>query len=212
MTRITEKLLQFNPDGIFTAADLASLFPDSSNARYSLMKRALAQEEIIRICRGLYALAPQFRREPVNPYRIAQLIYGPSYISMESALSFHGMIPEAVYATTCTCLNKSRNYDTSLGRFSYIRIPQRVFFTGVQRMVTASGDVFFMASPLKALAEFVYARKKNWTGLKPLIESLRIEEDAFSVLTAEDFEVLSGQYGNSRVGAFLSGIQKELAL
>lgn len=212
MTRIAEKLLQFNADCIFTAADLENLFPGSRNARYARIKRALASGELVRISRGLYTLAPSFRTTPLNPYRIAQMIHGPSYVSMESALSFYGMIPEAVYAITCVSRKKTRHYHTPLGKFSFVRVPQLVLFEGVNRVDNGHGNIFFMASPLKALADYVYVRKKSWQGLTPLKESLRLDDEALAVLKTENFSALVTNYQNKRVQVFLSAIQRELQL
>jgi len=212
MTRLTEKLLLMSPDRIFSAVDLANLIPASADTRHSLLKRALAAGELVRIRRGLYVLSAQLRRQTLDPFCLAQRIYGPSYVSMESALAFHGWIPEAVYATTCACLKKSCSYDTPFGFFQYTTIPQRVLFVGVERLGSQTGDVFFMASPLKALADYVHLRAMAWSGLSSLIANLRIDGDAFTSLVADDFEVVEDNSTSTRVRMFLSALRKELAL
>ncbi len=212
MTRLTEKLLLMSPDRIFSAADLANMVPASADTRHSLLKRALAAGELVRIRRGLYVLSAQLRRQALDPFCLAQRIYGPSYVSMESALAFHGWIPEAVYATTSVCLKKSRSYDTPFGFFQYSSIPQRVLFAGVARLVSGTGEVFFMASPIKALADYVHIREMTWAGLASLVENLRIDSDAFASLVAEDFEVVASNSTSARVRMFLSAMRKELGL
>jgi hypothetical protein len=51
---------------------------------------------------------------------------------------------------------------SKLGVFSYTRVPQGILYAGVDRLVDEAGDVFFMASPLKALAGYVHVHKKDW--------------------------------------------------
>lgn len=84
---------------------------------------------------------------------------------MESALSHHGWIPEAVYACTCASFANSREFATPLGAFSYRRVPQNAFFLGVDRCKDANGNVFFMATAAKALADYLYMQKLNWSGM-----------------------------------------------
>jgi len=69
-----------------------------------------------------------------------------------------------------------------------------------------------MASPLKALADYVYVRKKDWTGIKPVLDSLRIEADELERVTRESIEDLISNYSNSRLKKFLEGLGKDLNL
>ena len=116
------------------------MFPGSEDSRYGLVKRALASGEIIRIRRGLYCLAPKYQKKGINLYALAQLVYGPSYVSLESALSWHGWIPEAVHAITGASFKKAKEFTTPLGVFRYDRVPQQVFYTEVERLTDASGN------------------------------------------------------------------------
>jgi predicted transcriptional regulator of viral defense system len=212
MDTLTEKVFEYAPYGDFTSQDVATLFPGSENRRYGLVKRAIASGEVIHIRRGLYCLAPKYRRKNVNLYALAQHIYGPSYISLESALSWHGWIPEAVYALTSVSLGKSKEFDTPLGVFSYVPAPQKVFYIGVERLTDEDGNVFLMATPIKALVDYVYVHKKDWTGLKPITESLRVEPEEFESITADDIELVIDNYTNQRVQKFIKGLKKDLEL
>ncbi len=196
----------------FTTQELAALFPCSEDCRYGLVKRALAKGEIIDIRRGLYCLAPQYQKKSMNLFAVAQLVYGPSYISMETALSWHGWIPEAVQAVTSASFKKAKEFRTPLGLFSYVRVPQKVFYTEVQRRTDAAGNVFLMASPLKALADYVYVRKKDWTGIEPVAGSLRVEPEAWEQITPSALDALAGGYTSARVRRFLEGLRKDLHL
>jgi predicted transcriptional regulator of viral defense system len=212
MNKLTERILGLVPNSQFTSHDVATLFPGSDNQRYGLVKRAIASGEIIHIRRGLYCLARKYQKQGMNLYALAQHVYGPSYVSQESALSWHGWIPEAVHAITSTSFKKSKEFKTPLGVFSYERVPQEVFYAEVKRVMDDTGNVFLMASPLKALADYVYVRKRDWTGMGPVVGSLRIEAEEFEHITRDALEGLINNYANSRVKRFLEGLGKELHL
>ena len=212
MNKLTEKIFENAPYGYFTSQDVATLFPGSEDKRYGLVKRAIAGGEIINIRRGLYCLASKYQKKSINLYALAQHIYGPSYVSLESALSWHGWIPEAVYTLTSVSSGKSKEFKTPLGAFSYNRVPQKVFYTGVERLADEAGNIFLMASPMKALADYVYVHKKDWTDLKPAAESLRIELEEFESVTSGDLDSLIENYTSRRVQKFIKGLRKDLKL
>lgn len=213
MNRLTEKIFETNiPYGYFTTQEVATLFSDSSNKRYGLVKRAIAAGEIMHIRRGLYCLAPKYQKKKLNLYGLAEHIYGPSYVSLESALSWHSWIPEAVYTITSVSLGKSKEFETPLGFFSYTRIPQKVLYAGVSRLIDEAGNVFFMACPVKALADYVYVHKKDWTSIGQAVKSLRIELEDFGSIESDDICMLIDNYTSRRVKKFLKGIRKDLKL
>ncbi len=211
MNRLTEQFFQTST-GVFTQSDVYSSIDGTDFSRHGLIKRAMAAGEILNIRRGLYCLAPKFQKKPVSTYSLAQRIYGPSYISMETALSHHGWIPEAVYACTCASFGNSKEFKTPLGLFVYKRVPQHAFFLGVQRCKEENGNVFFMASPVKALVDYLYIHQLRWTGIDEPIGSLRIDEDEIACVTAEELESLLENYNNSRVKRFLTGWLGEVTL
>ena len=204
MNRLTEQFFKA-PTAVFTQSDVTALVGGTDFSRHGLIKRAMSAGEILNIRRGLYCLAPEFQKKPVSVYSLAQRIYGPSYISMETALSHHGWIPEAVYACTCASFGHSKEFETPLGVFNYKRVPQHTFFLGVQRCNDENGNVFFMASPVKALADYLYVHQLNWSGIDEPIGSLRINEDELTCVTAEELEALLDNYSNGRVKRFLTG-------
>ena len=210
MNRITQHF--FNaPTGVFTQPEVAVAIDGSDFSRHGLVKRALANGEILDIRRGLYCLAPRYQKKPVSLYGLAQRVYGPSYISLETALSYHGWIPEAVYACTCVSAGRAKEFTTPLGLFSYTRVPQRIFYAGVERCVDPDGNTWFMASPVKALADYVYVHRPNWTTVEEASTSLRIEADDLNSATQEQLDVLAGNYSNRRVRRFLSAWKEALS-
>ena len=212
MNRLIRKLIESMHPVVFSGQDMATLLPEGDNTRQALIKRAIASGELIHIRRGLYCLAPLYQKSRQSPYSIAQHIYGPSYISLESALRWHGWIPEAVSTYTSASFKNSKNFDTPLGLFSYRRIPQKVFYTGVKQVTDENGCVFLIATPLKALADYVYAYKRDWSGIEPVMKSLRVEPEEFEQLTSEEFDALATNYKSRRVQRFCKGLRKDLKL
>lgn len=209
MSKLIEQIKELIPLDIFTETDISTLFPKGGNSRYGAVKRAIAKGEIVHLRRGLYCLAEKYHRRPLNLFTIAQKIYGPSYISFESALSYHGLIPEAVRTTTSATVKRSRNFTTPVGVFSFTFVPASPFMEGVERLFDGA-DPFFMASPLKAIADYVYANRKNWNGAQPLVESLRIDEDFFDKLSLKEIEDISVLYASKRISKFMAGLKKDI--
>ena len=212
MQPLTEKVNERIPSGIFAFHDVACLVNGSNDKQYNLVKRAIAAGEIIQVRRGLYCLAPKYHREKTNPFSLAQLIYGPSYVSLESALSWHGWIPEAVYTVTCVSYKRSNKFDTTFGQFNYTRVPQNVFYAEVDRHTQGKQCPFLMATATKALADYVYVYKKDWKSIDPVIKSMRAEEGSLSTIKRVELETLVENYTNYRVRQFLESLAKDLKL
>jgi hypothetical protein len=210
MSKLIEKIRGSVGADVFTDNAMMNVLQGSADSRYGIVKRALRAGDIIRLKRGLYAFGPRHQRKGINLFQLAQTIYGPSYVSVESALAYHGWIPEAVYATTSVSAKRSKEVETPLGFFSYVNVPSNDFLAGVRR-ITAPDGVFLMATPWRALADYVYAHKLDWKGFAPVVESLRV--DPARLKTGE--EPLLGELQKAtrskRVRIFLKGIRKELA-
>ena len=172
----------------------------------------MASREVWRICRGLYCLSDRYRQIKINPLELAQRIHGPSYVSLETALSRHGWIPEGVQAVTSAAWGRSRTFSTPVGLFSFTRVPQKSFLAGVRRVSDDGEGAYFLATPLKALADLVYARRCNWHSATPVLESLRVEEESLAALTGELFDEVMPAYRPGRVSRFLAGLRKDLKL
>jgi len=80
---------------------------------------------------------------------IANQLYGPSYVSLDYALSHYGLIPEAVYQITSVTTRRSKTYDTPLGRFSYERLALCVYPLGIISTRNEAGHYYLMASKEK---------------------------------------------------------------
>jgi hypothetical protein len=109
----------------------------------------LADGSLIRVRKGLYVLGERYRRAPVSREYLANLIYGPSYVSLDYALSYYGLIPEHVQDVTSITTGASRRFDTPFGVFSYRFLSPQRYSPGV--LWSGESDAkCLMASPEKA--------------------------------------------------------------
>jgi hypothetical protein len=209
MNKLVEKAVEQIPTDTFTDTNLRILLKGSPASRYGLVKRSVRSGQLIRIKRGLYTLAERYRRRRLDLFEIAQKIYGPSYISLESALYYHGWIPEAVYTVTSACVKRSKEIKTPLGLFSFTHIPSNNFFAGVER-ISSSNGIFLIASPWRALLDYIYVYKKDWVGLKPVIESLRIDAVHFQNVDFRLLEEMKEATRSVLVKKFIDSVKKEI--
>jgi predicted transcriptional regulator of viral defense system len=82
---------------------------------------------VVRVKKGLYIFGDEYRIRPFSRESLANLIYGPSIISLESALSFHGLIPERVATVTSVTPKRSKRFTTPVGCFVYRQVPLSYF-------------------------------------------------------------------------------------
>ncbi len=210
MSKFIENIKTQIPNDIFTDIELMRILPKSANSRYALVKRAIASTDIIHIRRGLYVLSKKHQRSGINLFELAQAIYGPSYVSLESALSYHGWIPESVPTITNVCLNRSKEFSTPLGVFSFSRLP-KFNYIGIER-ISSGKTLFLMAEPSRALIDMVAIYRKDWKGIDPLVSSLRIEQEDLKKLDKEILNRLKNKKLSQRVTLFINGLMKDLQL
>ena len=136
--------------------------------------------ELITLKRGLYILGENTGLISPHPFVIANHLQGPSYISLDSALSFWGMIPERVYEVNSATIKLSRKFKTSKGRFNYKYIPSPYYSFGITNITLAPSQVALVAVPEKALCDKIITtahltlRSKTQT-LQFLLNDLRID-------------------------------------
>ena len=154
----------------------------------------MRQGVLIPIKRGLYLVGTPWRQEPVCLPLVANHLYGPSCVSLDYALAWHGLIPERVHEVTSTCMRRGRVVTNALGRFSYSTVPAALFPVGMtlERQEKVS---FLMAGPEKALCEKVLVTRRLEVTSKAamevfLFEDLRLDDDAlgsFDLAIVEHF-------------------------
>jgi hypothetical protein len=154
------------------------------------ISRLLRSGKLVRVKKGLYVRND--RRDPYSREVLANLIYGPSYLSFEFALSFHGLIPEAVTMVSSATTGRRKRFSTPVGEFEYLHLPERFFAPGVEWRPVDSRRGFLIASAAKALFDTLFIRTPRLERIDVeghLFENLRLDEDEFDRI---DFSAIEG--------------------
>jgi predicted transcriptional regulator of viral defense system len=176
----------------------------------------LREGDIIRVKKGIYVFGQRLRRRPVSRELLSNLLYGPSYVSREYALRYHGLIPEEVYSLTAVTTGRSRSFRTPLGLFDYAYLPLSAYVTGIT-LATVEERNFFIASPEKALTDLVHMQR----GLQLrsagdverfLFDNLRIDADDLQRLNPIVLQEISETAASRRVRYLTGYLLRNLAL
>lgn len=177
-----------------------------------MVNRSLRHGEIIRLREGLYCLARSFRRSEPHPFVLAAAIHGPSHVSLETALAYHGLIPEAVHQVASVTSRRSREFQTPMGLFTYRRVPSSTARAGVKAIGVEKNEWAFVATPIRAIADLIYIRKVRWEedGMAFLTESMRMEREDLVKLDMKTLvDILSG-LRSRRTVVYLTHMRREL--
>lgn len=185
------------------------VFHGEDTRRYDVVKYALKKGVLIHVKRGVYLVGLPYGKGVCDPFEIAEVLYGPSYISFESALSYHGWIPEAVYVSTSACAKRSKMIETKIGSFRYSHTPAAHFFMNVERHVNGE-STFLIAEPWKAIGDMIYSYKRSWKSINDLTFDLRVEHDTMKNSDLASLAHIARYYDSGRVRQILSRFEKEL--
>jgi hypothetical protein len=214
MRNFVEQIVDANlADRIFSERQLAEILGGSDASRYGLVNRALKDGSLIRLKRGTYALDKRNRNESVHPFGAAQALLPGSCVTFETALAYHGWIPEAVYTVaSVTPGRKTITRNTpDFGQFTFhpLAIHDYQFMTSVAREKLGSLTAF-IAEPLRALMDLVALRKTQWSGLDWLTVGMRIDQDHLLSLRRKDFSALKSVYKHKAVNEFLHSFESSI--
>ncbi|NHQ60110.1 hypothetical protein G9409_05820 [Chlorobium sp. BLA1] len=214
MQTITEKLMQSGlANRVVSQAQLGRLVDGTPQRRYNLVNRAMQHGELLQLRRGLYLLASNPQKSLPHPFVLAQALQPGSYISMETALSFHGWIPESV-PTTLSVLPGRRQFMVDhplLGfyRFYPLALQQGRFLQAVDRQ-SFSGQTALVAQPLRALFDIVCLRKREVADMKTLVASMRIDEELLASVDPALWELMQKVYLHKRMRACIQALKQEV--
>jgi hypothetical protein len=163
--------------------------------------------------RGLYLAGPPLRSGPICLPLLANHLYGPSCVSLEFALAWHGLIPEGVVEVTSVTPRPSRRLSNPIGRFRYQHLPLTYYAVGLELGEAGDGLSFLMASPAKALCDrLVLSRSlpplsrgamRQW-----LLEDLRLNPELLHEINLADLRAcLATGYKRRQVGTLLAVIE-----
>ncbi len=160
---------------------------------YDKISELVKQGILVLVRRGVYITGPKLNIPKPEPFLLANHLLGPSYVSLETALSFWGFIPEKVYETSSVTTQKSAIYKTPVGRFSYTHIPLPYYSFGMQQVELTKMQRVLMATPEKALCDKIVTTsglilRSSMQVKELLMEDLRIERNMLRNL---DYKMIS---------------------
>lgn len=156
--------------------------------------KTLKSEGIIQpIKKGLYVAGPKINGSKPENSLLANHIYGPSYVSVDTALAYYGLIPERVYEISSMTTKPSKAFNTSQGIFTYTRLPLPYYAFGLNMVNLSSDQRAIIASPEKALCDKIVSTpgiilRSTVQASFYLLEDLRMEE---SSLKGFDLELIN---------------------
>src|SRR5688572_14456048 len=154
---------------------------------YDKIGELINQKLLVQIKRGVFIPGPQASVPAPENFLLANHLWGPSYVSSDSALSYWGLIPERVYETLSMTTNLAKTYKTPVGRFRYIRLPLPYYSFGIQRVELASRQIALMAGKEKSLCDkIITTQRLKLRSVKQtreyLMEDLRISRESLREL------------------------------
>ncbi len=166
---------------------------------------------IIRVKKGIYVFGQSYARRPFSREVLANMIYGPSYVSLEYALHYHGLIPERVEAVTSVSVGRNRRFATPVGLFLYRTAPLKAYPVGIDQ-AEVDGRAFLIAIPEKALCDKIY--NDPGTGIRSqaemreyLFASLRMDAESLKRLDADVVDDVAARYRSRKIRLLASLIR-----
>lgn len=201
------------PQTIFDYQYLSTYLQQYASPRDKIT-RLLRNKNILRVKKGLYVLGDELRQKPLLREELANLIYGPSYVSLDYALSYYNLIPEQATTITSVTTGRSRMFQTPVGRFTYRQIAMSAFRTGMDRVEREDGQAFLIASREKALADKIASEKnldiQSQRELqKHLEDNLRINIRELAFLVPARMQEIAAHYHSKKV-RLLAGVIQHL--
>jgi len=198
-----EKLAPFT---VFSLNDARKAFSNFHRQRLSEWTK---KGYIKKVIRGYYLFTNRVIDETIL-FIAANTIYDPSYISLETALSHYGLIPEGVYTVTSVSSRKTILFGSDSARFEYRQI-QKSLFWGYRLEKSTSGQSFTIAEPEKALLDFVYLHSNVRT--VDDFRGLRLNEDSFrKVISIKKLRAYAKQFGKASVSNRLENLLQSVII
>ncbi len=192
---------------IITTSMLKDKFRDYVNP-LDKIKRDADKGLIIRLTKGIYETDKN-----VDPCLLASSILSPSYLSLDWALSYYGLIPERVTSITSATLGnrKNKTFENYFGRYEYMDIPAKAFSEGLTYL--ENGDYMVkIATKEKAICDSLckWRVAKSVKELKELLfMDKRIDEEEFETCDFKLMASLAALYDKKNLKLLIKLIRKE---
>lgn len=171
--KFSQKMADFP---LFSTKELRLIFGvDFKKSFLNKLEYWQKKQHLIRLRKSLYVLGEL--RHAADPLVLASKIYQPSYVSMETALAYYGIIPEAVFTITSVTSRETKVFSNVFGKFTFQKI-KKVAFGGYATIQKKEfGISFNLALPEKALADFCYLNRNILDGTRTQFEGYRFSEE-----------------------------------
>lgn len=150
------------------------------------LSHLLKIKALIRVKKGIYIFGDNFAKHPYSSEVLANMIYGPSYVSLEWACQYYHLIPEKVTTVTSITTQRSKNFYTPIGLFTYDHLSVHAFAVGITLIQCGEKQRAVIATKEKALCDLLVLRRGCFSSKKhfreTLFEDLRIEEGDLKTL------------------------------
>ncbi|MCC6643607.1 hypothetical protein IT411_02560 [Candidatus Peregrinibacteria bacterium] len=197
---------QFSIYPIFSLQDVRKVFSDFS---YRQLDRWEKKGYLKKVKRGFYCFGTQIVDQNFLFYT-ANKIYAPSYVSLEIALKYYGLIPEEIFQITSVGTKKATNFETAVGNFSYRRIKPSLYFG--YRLIDFGQQKMLLAESEKAVLDYLYVHPNLKTSAD--FEGMRINVDEFRTgINIDKFQQYLKNFNNKqlskRANVFLTTIRND---
>ena len=184
---------------VFTSKEVKSVFFAERNILVQIafwVKKGY----IRRVEKGVYLLAK--KEKEIDPMALAGKIYAPSYLSLEFALNYYGIIPDIPGMYTSVTARKTKNFSNVFGKYHFYTVKPELFTGYTARELR--GTFFDIATPEKALMDFLYLHQKKLIAKNDFWREMRIDEDFnFDKKSIESYKTL---FNNKKVSTLVESV------
>lgn len=174
----------------------------------------LKSNDLIRIKKGLYVFSKESAINPYSSEVLANLIYGPSAVSLNYALAYYGLIPERIETITNITNKRNKAFSTPVGDFTYRYLSSEKYSVGIEIANYGKSNQFLIASPEKALCDHIHLtdKKIEIASIKEmetyLLHDLRIDETTIRSLRITKLSEIEKTYKDNRFKLLIELIKK----
>ena len=178
----------------------------------SKLTQLTKSKALIRIKKGLYVFGLPFVKGNYSMETLANIAYGPSYVSLEWALQRYNFIPEHVAEITSVTTKNSYKFTSPIGRFSYSHIHPKGYSVGITRIENAPYQGALIATKEKSLTDFLIIRRGKVKSIREmdliLFEDMRINEEEFFKLNINAIKQIFSAYPHSAIDYLIKILER----
>jgi len=207
------QLIKHLPLSVFTHDQIEAILSPHVNNVNAKISYMVKKGELLRLKKGVYTLGEEYRLSPIDRVSVANILYAPSYISFEYALSYYGLIPERVYEITSATMRMKKEFHTPIGRFTYKVVPLHAYALGVDWVYDKTQGGKLIATAEKALCDKIKSDRGigrlSQAKLEMYLEhDLRIDMDLLFTLDVVLIEAIATAYTSSNLHNLVKLINK----